>query len=367
MIGGIVKEHRGFTRRGAEALPSRQLLKTQDRRDEELPDNEDRQYRKQGSICPCRKDWFIPIRVIMAIICAGFFAEAAPAIRVMILDGESGGTYHKWQQVTPVLKLELEETGLFQVDVVTAPKWGEDFSAFKPDFGKYQVVVSNYDSPDWPAELKPAFERYMNDGGGFVSVHAADNAFPNWPEYNKMIGIGGWRDRDETSGPYWFFKDGRLVSDAKPGRAGNHGNRVPFQIAIRDTGHPITRGLPPFWMHQGDELYNSLRGPGEHMTVLATAFSDPVNHGTGRNEPILMALSYGKGRVFHTTMGHDINALSCVGFITTFQRGAEWAATGKVTQKVPANFPAANSVSYRTDIAAMDPLYRQGLNGLDAK
>jgi type 1 glutamine amidotransferase len=198
-------------------------------------------------------------------------------------------------------------------------------------------------------------------------MHAADNAFPNWPEYNKMIGIGGWRDRDETSGPYWFFKDGRLVSDAKPGRAGNHGNRVPFQIAIRDTGHPITRGLPPFWMHQGDELYNSLRGAGEHMTVLATAFSDPVNHGTGRNEPILMALSYGKGRVFHTTMGHDINALSCVGFITTFQRGAEWAATGKVTQKVPANFPAANSVSYRTDIAAMDPLYRQGLNGLDAK
>ena len=367
MIGGIVEEHRGFTWRGAEALPSRQLLKTQDRRDEELPDNEDRRYRKQGSICPCRKDWFIPIRVIMAIICAGFFAEAAPAIRVMILDGESGGTYHKWQQVTPVLKLELEETGLFQVDVVTAPKWGEDFSAFKPDFGKYQVVVSNYDSPDWPAELKPAFERYMNDGGGFVSVHAADNAFPNWPEYNKMIGIGGWRDRDETSGPYWFFKDGRLVSDAKPARAGNHGNRVPFQIAIRDTGHPITRGLPPFWMHQGDELYNSLRGPGEHMTVLATAFSDPVNHGTGRNEPILMALSYGKGRVFHTSMGHDINALSCVGFITTFQRGAEWAATGKVTQKVPANFPAANSVSYRTDIAAMDPLYRQGLNGLDAK
>ena len=114
MIGGIVKEHRGFTRRGAEALPSRQLLKTQDRRDEELPDNEDRHYRKQGSICPCRKDWFIPIRVIMAIICAGFFAEAAPAIRVMILDGESGGPYHKWQQVTPVLKWNSRRPGSFR-------------------------------------------------------------------------------------------------------------------------------------------------------------------------------------------------------------------------------------------------------------
>jgi type 1 glutamine amidotransferase len=85
-------------------------------------------------------------------------------------------------------------------------------------------------------------------------------------------------------------------------------------------------------MHVADELYDSLRGPGENMTVLATAHSDPKNKGTGHDEPVLMALRYGKGRVFHTTLGHDVAALSCVGFITTFQRGTEWAATGKVTQ-----------------------------------
>jgi type 1 glutamine amidotransferase len=90
-----------------------------------------------------------------------------------------------------------------------------------------------------------------------------------------------------------------------------------------------------------------MRGPGENMTVLATARSLPENHGTGHDEPMLMVLSFGKGRIFHTTMGHDLPALNCVGFATTFQRGAEWAATGKVTQKVPANFPTADAVSLR--------------------
>ena len=274
---------------------------------------------------------------------------AGAPIRVMLLDGQSGGPYHDWKATTPVLKHELEQTGLFQVDVVTAPASGGDFSNFKPDFSKYQVIVSNLDSPTWPDDLRSSFEQYVGNGGGLVIVHAADNAFPNWTAFNEMIGVGGWRGRNENAGPMWYFKDGKLVSDPSPGNAGSHGARLPYAVTIRDSNHPITRGLPKVWMHAGDELYATLRGPGKNMTVLATAHSDPANKGTGHDEPILMVLHYGKGRIFHTIMGHDVPALRCVGFITTFQRGAEWAATGKVTQKVPADFPTADKVSTRAE------------------
>ncbi len=312
------------------------------------------------------KKWLCALVVsVVWIQAAG--AMAATHIKVLLLDGESGGPYHNWKAETPILKMELEETGLFDVDVLTAPPAAGDFSQFHPEWKKYQVVVFNYDAPDerWSSEVKDSFEQYIKQGGGLVTTHASDNAFPKWQAYNEMIGIGGWRGRTETAGPYVYYKDGKQVADDKPGRAGNHGLRIPFKVRVQDPTHPIMKGLPKMWMHQGDELYSKLRGPGK-MTVLATAYSDPANRGTGFDEPQLMVSQWGKGRIFHTTFGHDVMALSSVDSIVTFQRGTEWAATGKVTQPVPASFPTANSVSYRADIAVKDPNAGKGMNVFDA-
>jgi hypothetical protein len=150
------------------------------------------------------------------------------------------------------------------------------------------------------------------------------------------------------------FRDGKFVPDTTPGEAGDHGPAHKFQVINRVRNHPITRGLPTKWMHAKDELYAKLRGPATNLTILSTAYADPEKDGTGEHEPLLFTIGYGKGRAFNTALGHanepPLTAVECVGFITTFQRGAEWAATGDVTQPVPVDFPTATEVSKRKSI-----------------
>lgn len=271
--------------------------------------------------------------------------QKASQHKALIVDGQNN---HNWRGTTPILKKHLEDTGLFTVDVATSPGRGQDMSKFQPHFAAYRVVVSNYNGDAWPETTQKALVQFVRGGGGFVVVHAANNSFPEWKEYNEMIGLGGWGGRSEKSGPYVRFKDDKVVLDSTPGRGGSHGKQHPFQVIVRDVEHPITAGLPKAWMHGQDELYDRLRGPAADLHVLAIAYSAPETGGTGEHEPMLFTVSYGKGRVFHTTLGHSPEAMQCVGFIVTFDRGTEWAATGKVTQtEVPKDFPSADQVSAR--------------------
>ena len=305
----------------------------------------------------CATLWFIPnINPAQAQT-----APVQPKIKALIVDGQNN---HNWRGTTPVLESILEKSERFTVDVATTPTkrdkeadaetYKKNMAAFKPDFAKYDVVIGNYNSnethDDWSAETKKAFEQYIENGGGFVAYHAADNSFPDWVAYNKMIGLGGW-DRGHlppTAGKYLYWEDGKTVTSNDKGPRGNHGPGWAFPIDVRDTEHPITKGLPTTFRHCQDELYDHMWGPAENVTILATAYADKEGHrGSGRHEPMLMVIHYGKGRIFHTALGHDVQQVKSVSFIATFLRGAEWAATGTVTIPVPNDFPGKDQPAFR--------------------
>jgi len=281
------------------------------------------------------------IFVFLTLFCSIAACTKEP-IKVLIVTGQNAA--HNWQASHVILQKYLNESELFVADVAISPPRGEDMSGFAPNFSAYQVVVLDYDGASWSDATNAAFLDYVRNGGGVVVFHAANNPFPDWKEYNEIIGLGGWGNRNEKDGPYVYFMDGKEVRDYSPGVGGSHGRQHEFVIDLRNNEHPITKGLPASWAHGRDELYDRLRGPAKNLTVLATAFSDVETGGTGRDEPMLMTITWGKGRIFHTVLGHvgrgnSHPAVECESFIVTFLRGTEWAATGKVTQKVPENFP----------------------------
>lgn len=266
--------------------------------------------------------------------------------KTLIVTGQSN---HNWKAASVILKEIYNRSPLFESKIVISPVQGDIMSNFCPDFAAYDAVVMIYNGDAWSDSAKSSLDNYVKNGGALIIVHEADNAFPEWKEYNEMIGLGGWGNRDQNAGPYVYYDKKKEIRDNSEGSGGMHGQQTEVLVEIRKKNHPITKDLPAKWLHTTDELYGKLRGPAENMTVLATAYSDPATHGSGRNEPCLMTIEYGQGRVFHTVFGHISGppylSMDGVGFQCTLLRGTEWAITGEVTQKVPANFPTAERSS----------------------
>ena len=289
--------------------------------------------------------------VVFSLLLA-YTVSARKPIKTLLITGQ---TNHNWQVSHVVLKQILENSGRFDVDFAISPEQGKDMSGFVLDFSPYQLVVLDYNGDSWPEETNRRCLEYVQNGGGVVIYHAADNAFSKWPEFNKICALGGWEGRNENSGPYVYWKDGKLVKDSSAGPGGSHGRQHEYVLNGRDKVHPVVKGLPLKWRHAKDELYDRMRGPGNIRDILYTAYSDKETNGSGREEPLVFTVDYGNARIFHTMLGHagatteDNIAMQCTGFQVLLLRGAEWAATGKVTQKVPKDFPTETTCSYRKD------------------
>ena len=275
--------------------------------------------------------------VVFSLLLA-YTVSARKPIKTLLITGQNN---HNWQVSHVVLKQILENSGRFDVDFVISPEQGKDMSGFVLDFSPYQLVVLDYNGDSWPEETNRRFLEYVQNGGGVVIYHAADNAFSKWPEFNRICALGGW--------------EGKLVKDSSAGPGGSHGRQHEYVLNGRDKVHPVVKGLPLKWRHAKDELYDRMRGPGNIRDILYTAYSDKETNGSGREEPLVFTVDYGNARIFHTMLGHagatteDNIAMQCTGFQVLLLRGAEWAATGKVTQKVPKDFPTETTCSYRKD------------------
>lgn len=309
--------------------------------------------------------------IIALLLCLATSVVAADKIKVMHLTGQSN-KYHSWEGLSDAINQHLESAGIFDVDMVVSPAGGEDLSSFSPNFSGYDAVVFNYDGAEWSEETKAAFVAYVKNGGGIVTVHGANNSFAYWPEFNKIIGLGGWggpglydpalypgepekqASRNEDWGPRVYWKGAGIVHDNSPGGT-FHPSKHDFIMTNRTPEHPIMQGLPEMWLQASDEVYSNLRGPAKNLTILATGYADQkLRNASPHNEPMLFTVDYGKGRVFQSTLGHvganddsTVPAVRSVGFIVTLQRGVEWAATGEVTQPVPEDFPTAYETSLR--------------------
>jgi uncharacterized protein len=275
-------------------------------------------------------------------------------INVLIIQEENP---HDIRLQTNTFKSILETALDYNIDVIYSTdekKWHEH----DLQLSNYELIVtSGLGFEKLPKEPLDIIEAFIENGGGLVVVHQGVGSYEDEPKFQELIGIGWYGSH---TGPHIFWDDDKQDFTETPiyhGVAPAHGKQHEMLIDIRNSAHPITNGLPLQWKHGMDEFYHGMRGFSSNIEILATSYSDKIQWGSGRHEPIAWTNSYGKGRVFVTVLGHVVNevnsylipginssenganAIYCVGFQTLFARGAEWAGTGKVTLGVPASFP----------------------------
>jgi type 1 glutamine amidotransferase len=266
----------------------------------------------------------MPATAYIALAALALAAPAASQVRVLVITGQSDTRYHDWRVSTPFLTNFLKHTGRFDVRVTEEPR-----GLTREALSSYDVLLLNYNGPRWGTVAESAVEDFVKSGKGLVSLHGVT--------YGPLIGVvqkqgGGW---EKTSG--WAAYPDLVGVTWEPGSIG-HAWRHAFKVKLSSNAHPITRGMDADFT-VNDELYHRMtHKPG--ITVLASAYDDPARKGTGKDEPIAWTAPFGKGRIFHTTLGHDISALYEPSVMAMLARSVEWAGTGEVT--LPAHIEFAH-------------------------
>ena len=290
------------------------------------------------------------LMILLAMVFFPLWGKQEAVSKVVIVDGFSN---HDWKQTSAVIEWLLEGTGRFEVDVTTIPLDSSGWMLWNPDFESYDVVIQNTNNihkPElkWPKHAQEKLQEFVEKGGGLYILHSANNAFPEWDEYNKMIGLG-WRSAEIGVALELDSQMNLVRHERGEGKGTNHGDRFDALIQVIKR-HPINEGYPAAWKTVNTEVYSYPRGYAENLTVLSSAYDSTD---TKKVWPVEWVISYGKGRVYNSSMGHLWHgetypeSYRCVGFQTTVIRATEWLATGKVTFPLPPDFPDRDNSSLR--------------------
>ena len=248
-------------------------------------------------------------------------------MKILIITGRSN---HNWIIGIHNLKKIFKELDGCEVKVDFKYIFRHKINSYVPNYNNYNVIVFDYNGPELNRKSQIAFEQYMAGGGGLIVYHSGGNAFPLWEEYNRMIGIAGWGNRDYRYGHEIYISDRKIRFSDNTGIAGYHGRIHSFYINNINTKHSLMYEIPNTWFHSGDEIYENLRGFLNYDQILASTITSPEFGGSGREVPVAMAIKYHHGRIFHTTLGHcklfSNRAMMNVGFRKLMQNGALWVS-----------------------------------------
>lgn len=205
---------------------------------------------------------------------------------------------HVWRLTAPVIKELLEKDPRLKVRIVDDPE-----ALGVADLALWDIVLLHFQNWERPGPGKTSrmnLKRFVENGGGLVSVHFACGAWHGeWPEFQNIVG--------------------RVWHGSGPGKS-QHDPYGKFMVEIADPNHQITQGMKDF--ETTDELYTCLTGDAPiHLLAHSKSAVDQKYY------PQAFVRDYGKGRVFLTTLGHDVRAWTnspAVGEL--LRNGSAWAA-----------------------------------------
>jgi type 1 glutamine amidotransferase len=228
--------------------------------------------------------------LLLATILApiAILADQPKPIKALLL---SGGGYHDYAQQVPLLvsnmshQVQITFDVAYNLDRLTNALFTQD----------YDVVIYDFCFEEIAPDMLENVLRTIRAGKPAVMIHCAVHAF------RKSAKIREWENsvgmRSKVHDPFQSF-----------------------QVEKADPENSILRGFPDHWQTSGDELYQTIE-----MTENSHPLLKAKSPRDGREHIVCWTHAYGKGRVFATTLGHDLHTIQNPDYIRLLSRGVLWA------------------------------------------